>query len=339
MQSRQPRIDIEPLCYIIPDLRGKCCIVIAWQPVYNKVMILAETLGCAIPTHDFDASVHSVFTHACNLQITGGGLITLLDSKLGKLPQGIMLSLPDAFSFESIGFRRGQYVACRNGIIHINPLPFQIDLTTATHWRADLLSYPIDMRRPAVRRAWLAAHAEWQRVPTPADAIAAKAQSVIRSTLPLLARAVRAHDLESSRQYAARLIGLGIGLTPSGDDVLVGFLAGLWSTFGRQSFLDHFAQEVISLAPRTTDISRAYLIHAAQGQVSSVLENLCHAIARGAPADEIRHATLIALHVGHTSGADGVGGLLSILRPTSKPIRVFTTGGHEISASSVFSVD
>src|SRR5689334_6372709 len=109
------------------------------------MLIHAETLGCAIPTSDFDATVHSVFRRACNLQIVGGGLITLLDSKLGQLPQGIMLPLPDSFSFESAGFQRGQRITCCGSNIHVDTIPYQFDLSAAIHWRADLQSHPINM--------------------------------------------------------------------------------------------------------------------------------------------------------------------------------------------------
>jgi uncharacterized protein DUF2877 len=305
------------------------------------MLIRAETLGCAIPIRDFDAVVHSVFRRACNLQIVGGGLITLVDSQLGKLPQGIALVLSDAFSFESMGFRCGQRVTCRNGIIHTDSLPLQIDLTSATHWRADLQSHLINMRRPSVRRALAAAHAEWRSILAPNDTITTKAHSIIRATLPQLFRATRAHDLELACQHATRLIGLGVGLTPSGDDALVGFLAGLWSTtsLAYAEFLTTFGQAIIDLSIRTNDISRAYLIHAAQGQVSSILENLCDAISRGAPVDEVRRATRAALSVGHTSGADGVGGLLEYFKFHLSHYRRNVLPSRSFSVFSVASVD
>src|SRR5258706_13854259 len=105
--------------------------------------IRAETLGCAIPTRDFDAVVHSVFRRACNLQIAGSSLIALHNSKFGKLPQGITLALPEAFSFESAGFCRGQRVTCPAGVIITDPLPVHLDLNTPHRWRAALQSNPI----------------------------------------------------------------------------------------------------------------------------------------------------------------------------------------------------
>jgi len=56
------------------------------------------------------------------------------------------------------------------------------------------------------------------------------------------------------------LIGLGPGLTPSGDDLLMGYLVGLWCTTGgkleRQSFLAALGESVIHLSRTTNDISR-----------------------------------------------------------------------------------
>jgi hypothetical protein len=94
--------------------------------------------------------------------------------------------------------------------------------------------------------------------------------------------------VNATRQYnpadapVKTLIGLGSGLTPSGDDLLVGYLAGLWCTVQDRSerlkFVSNFGKATIRLSSETNDISRTYLYHAAQGQVSSRLANLAEAI-------------------------------------------------------------
>src|SRR5687768_18189259 len=40
-------------------------------------------------------------------------------------------------------------------------------------------------------------------------------------------------EVQGSAQVAEKMIGLGPGVTPSGDDILIGFLAGLWSMAGQ----------------------------------------------------------------------------------------------------------
>ncbi|MGY1847161.1 MULTISPECIES: DUF2877 domain-containing protein [unclassified Blastococcus] len=85
--------------------------------------------------------------------------------------------------------------------------------------------------------------------------------------LAALRGAVRRADLEAALRTATRLIGLGPGLTPAGDDVVAGTIAGL-VLLGHPA-AERFAAGVCSLAGgRTTELSRALLRHAAAGQVS-----------------------------------------------------------------------
>jgi hypothetical protein len=85
--------------------------------------------------------------------------------------------------------------------------------------------------------------------------------------LAALRGAVRRADLDAALRTATRLIGLGPGLTPAGDDVLAGTTAGL-VLLGHPA-AERFAAGVTSLAAgRTTELSRALLRHAAAGRVS-----------------------------------------------------------------------
>ncbi len=95
-----------------------------------------------------------------------------------------------------------------------------------------------------------------------------------------------------------RLLGCGPGLTPSGDDVLAGFLVagrafGLEVTETRRSVLRR-------AAGATTALSAALLFHAARGECIDEAAVLAAALSgRGAPEPAL--AGLLA--VGHTSGA------------------------------------
>src|SRR3954454_13224905 len=85
--------------------------------------------------------------------------------------------------------------------------------------------------------------------------------------LAALRGAVRRADLDAALRTAVRLVGLGPGLTPAGDDVMAGVMAGL-VLLGHPA-AERFAAGVYSLAAgRTTELSRALLRHAAAGRVS-----------------------------------------------------------------------
>jgi hypothetical protein len=95
-----------------------------------------------------------------------------------------------------------------------------------------------------------------------------------------------------------RLLGRGPGLTPSGDDVLAGFLVGAYA-FGLD--LSGLRRAVLRRAPdATTALSAALLWHAARGECTDETAAVVSALSgRGAP--EVALAGLVA--VGHTSGA------------------------------------
>lgn len=275
------------------------------------MLLEAVSAGYAVPRRDFTAEVHSAFNSAANLRLLEGGrLITLVAFQEPDLPQGIRLRTPEPFSF---GFlTRGERVACRDGILSCAASPLEVDLRRAARWRCDLAALAIDLNHPATRLAWQTATREVEDCAPPGGF--PPAQREMERVTPQLLAAVARLDGPAALQHAAGLIGLGPGLTPAGDDYLVGFLAGLWSAATDAAYL-HFVsglgKGIIRLTCRTNDISRAYLLHAARGQVSSRLNDLAAAIAKGENPQRLRQVAQAALQVGHLSGLAATQGLLA----------------------------
>ncbi|MCT4707919.1 DUF2877 domain-containing protein [Enterobacteriaceae bacterium H16N7] len=113
------------------------------------------------------------------------------------------------------------------------------------------------------------------------------------------------------------LIGLGPGLTPSGDDMLTGALAALYShpQILALKRCQHMLPDFQSLLQMTTSVSCGYLDSAARGQFSTPLVRL---ISRLAQSRESESAIRALLGHGHTSGADTLLGLVAGLRWLSK---------------------
>ncbi|HSO11074.1 MAG TPA: DUF2877 domain-containing protein [Anaerolineales bacterium] len=130
-----------------------------------------------------------------------------------------------------------------------------------------------------------------------------------------LAAAAEQYDVEGTIHAAEEIIGLGPGATPSGDDVLIGFLAAFWSVAGEHeqqlSFVHSFGTVLMQIAEQTNEISRTYLFHATQGQFSSTLTYLAAAIVTGG---DVQQHIQSAMRVGHSSGMDSVTGMLIGLR-------------------------
>ena len=111
----------------------------------------------------------------------------------------------------------------------------------------------------------------------------------------------------STGRKAALLLGLGPGLTPSGDDALCGVLLAL-DALGAHDTRAALATEVRAAAPSaTTPLSAAFLAAAAEGQGSAALLDFIAALV-AAELDALP-ATIAALgRVGHTSGWDALAG-------------------------------
>jgi hypothetical protein len=108
------------------------------------------------------------------------------------------------------------------------------------------------------------------------------------------------------------LIGLGPGLTPSGDDLIGGVLVAL-SALDRTDCRDRLWRCCVPRLHHTNDVSRVHLRAAALGYGAAPLHAAIHATMRGELAD-LRSALAGLREVGHTSGLDAFAGSLMVLR-------------------------
>lgn len=122
----------------------------------------------------------------------------------------------------------------------------------------------------------------------------------------------------------ARLIGLGIGLTPSGDDFLCGVLAGLILAGQTDSDLGHSLKNAISQhLTDTVDVSAAFLRCALEGQFSRAVNQLTtlpdKISSNSNSQTDIADAQTITdnfLAIGHSSGTDTLCGIMYALELT-----------------------
>jgi hypothetical protein len=130
-----------------------------------------------------------------------------------------------------------------------------------------------------------------------------------------LREACRRLDVDGTAQYVTRLVGWGEGLTPAGDDFLVGLCAALRAQIGgradRALFLLELSAAVTTQAHRTTPIAAHFLRLAARGHFNADVVHLVDALLgpRGIP--DLAAALAAALESGATSGADMVTGIVA----------------------------
>jgi hypothetical protein len=112
-------------------------------------------------------------------------------------------------------------------------------------------------------------------------------------------------------------VGRGPGLTPSGDDVLVGVLAVLMrpSADGRaRASASALCRALDEVPASTTSVSLELLHQARSGHVGRALHELVLALAEGPTDEHLRSAATRVVDTGATSGADACAGVLAAAR-------------------------
>lgn len=119
--------------------------------------------------------------------------------------------------------------------------------------------------------------------------------------------ALRRNSYAEAAHSLARLIGLGPGLTPAGDDFLCGVLAGfILCGLGRHPFARALRSEISAHLEDTNRISAAFLACALENQFSQAINELRFRLT----PTKILH---IFREIGHSSGTDSLCGVLFIL--------------------------
>jgi hypothetical protein len=129
---------------------------------------------------------------------------------------------------------------------------------------------------------------------------------VARRAAPVSALVRQAAQAVDRVDIDVGLLGRGPGLTPWGDDVLAGYLAGA-AAYGLE--VDELQTDVAAQAPgRTTTLSSALLRHAAAGETIPQVEGLIDALVGRRP---LTRALAQLREVGHTSGAGLAAGVVA----------------------------
>jgi hypothetical protein len=272
--------------------------------VTQGVRVQAATIGSVIDIcHPRTGQVHSVFTHAVNLQI-GAELWTV--TAHGGHDAAFTVGLSGVVRPGDLGLRSHDPVYVRSR--HIRAGAAVIDARTAVRWTPR--GYDADLSGLSGRVAELEAaarHVAW-----------AGSWPLAGAVTGALAPG-RHGDL---RAAVRRATGRGPGLTPSGDDVLVGILAVLTAP-GVSAMCEPAAARLrAALAPSlatTTEISRALLGQASRGHVSRPVWELVRALLSGRPAASFTQARADVLATGATSGGDTCAGLAGACQLLSRP--------------------
>ena len=271
----------------------------------------------ALQQEPFDARVHSVFDRVINIEPAAGGLFTLAGRALDNAPNTVIL---DIASFGAFGIAVGDPVTSVDGELHIGD-DIAVQWIGASVWKAALPVYAgASALLPAqlcCARSYLARHEPHGGMAgqgADQGMLAVEISAALKQRSSLLLEALMQARFADARRHAISMIGLGPGLTPSGDDFLVGLLAVLnMGDSPCYGWLDHGRQILPQARHATNAISLAALTAAAHGGVRQSIAALIDALMYGTPASLIKSLRAV-LAIGDTSGADIVAGILAGLK-------------------------
>ncbi|MEK5252824.1 DUF2877 domain-containing protein [Paenibacillus sp. FSL E2-0201] len=265
--------------------------------------------------HKFHGFVHSTFNRTLNIQcLDSGDLYTIACKGIDNAPNTLIIDLED---FEEADIRVNDLVSSDHSVLSITN-KMSITIEGIKNWTCILPEYPsvadvLEMNLSTMKQ-YIKLHGNNSRIErafksgNPFDD---EMSRMLHERTQLLVSELQNKRMATAIIHAASLIGLGPGLTPAGDD----FLVGLFTVFNienHQYFSHHsFCEEVVLHAKAlTNDISYMALAKAAAGQVRESIIDLMEALFRG--SEEVLISSLRrVLAIGSTSGTDIALGIIA----------------------------
>lgn len=284
---------------------------------------ISSALLPLLPAGPRTITVHSAFDRALNIALGHGLLLTLAPQGAGNLPGGVLLSEKDWSALIARSPKPGDRVQLSRLAIQLPAQEMSIDLSAAQLWNPTpslgcLASLKEVRSRLAAAARLFSLGWDVRRGDTAPQGATEPIGRVGFGTLldarlsSLMGSLVAAERLGISRA-TEELVGFGPGLTPSGDDSLVGVLLVLRLLAAHSPparvIADKLGGAIAGQAHRTTAVGESYLRYAAMGAFAEVPT----AFAQGllSAGGDWQQAAERLRCLGATSGADLARGVLA----------------------------
>ena len=263
-------------------------------------------------------NIHSCFTNTMNLLLPDGELLMLASGHTGlNHPDAIIVSVPASWDWRCTG-RAG--ITFGDGIF--SNLVWQMDIRHVQRWRQTDL-YPLIITESERKYTFLAEQLKMysQRYPVKSAIMLLPDNMAQQVNRPLREVNITIEDNEQQiSQLVDRLIGFGFGLTPDGDDYLLGYLAAI--SFLPQDIIARqrraLTRIILSRLDRTNDISRHYLKRATEGHFSEAICQLLTRLSVPFSPSPLAAAATAVMRFGASSGVDCLAGLLHGMRASTR---------------------
>ena len=303
-----------------------------------KATLLSAKLFARIVDREVKGEIHSRFENAINIELEDGYLFNILPEIIPPNSRSLVLPLREWHLIRSRVPTHGMTVLSRKSQLEIPALAVKITYGPSKLWdpTPSLPGPPITSSK--IRRNLEMVSAIIARFAGPANSTkilmtepqqllekipyraisGASRDTFIRTTCEAshdLLVSIRSLDFQGVSKASSRLIGLGPGLTPSGDDVLAGFMAaGIFFCLAHEGLrpaVHRINSWIISKVPgRTTTHSQILLNDASRGEIVRPLGQLLQGILCGDEVLSLISLTRQVMALGESSGKDTLVGVL-----------------------------
>ncbi len=260
-----------------------------------KARYIGKPLLNSLTKKSFAGSVVGIYQDFCNIMGNDGRMITIAISPIGKSPFSVLIERQDLTRSitAKMNVRANQYGISISDTIFIS-------LNNAETWDPKMLQFPQTFCLKASSAELLFESTQWFEPTFKNSNDKYVIDKLIAGAEQLQHALINRHPIKRSVKYLA---GLGFGLTPSGDDYLLGVMASLWITKNTHS-LDEIAR---LSSQKTTSLSAAYLIAASKGDFAECWHDLVQSVLYQDPKT-LRDSISEFTQIGASSGQDALAG-------------------------------
>jgi hypothetical protein len=265
--------------------------------------------------HGFSGCVHSVFDRVINIESVKGELWTLAGCECDNAPNTLIVDVP---RFTRYGMLRGDSCKISGRDEFRFGSGMRVAFGQAASWSGRIPAYPQNDSLLRANLQLIASNLSQHGMSGGFLAVSEKestylhtAYAMLKQQTAELVEALSQGDLEAACKSAVHIVGLGPGLTPSGDDFLTGFFSVLNIEGSPGYRFRNLCDDVVLQADKLTNaISFSALKMAAGGRVRESIIALLRNMMYG--DSTCLHVSLSrVLAIGSTSGSDIASGILS----------------------------
>jgi hypothetical protein len=262
----------------------------------------------------FTGFIHSLFDRTINIQcLEDGELYTIANSEMDNGPNTLVI---DITSFNGLNLTVSDYVYVENKILHVGE-KLAVTVDHVKKWEGVLPNYPNNeellKKNLEKMKLYLETHGKcggMKPIENSGNIFEAELTKLLSERSQRLMDEFLNNRMSHALKCAVGLIGLGPGLTPSGDDFLVGFITAINLKNSPGYSYKVFGQHVVNLAkPLTNEISYMALKKASIGRVRESIICLVDSLIKPNEQDLIQALEQV-LNIGSSSGTDIAYGLV-----------------------------